>query len=173
MTNSVIESVGGEFLRYKDLAEKAMAQLGEHDLSRTSTDGANSIATICWHISGNLKSRFTDFLISDGEKPWRKREEEFEPREVARSELLEKWNDGWSVLTATLQSLRDDQLSETVKIRAQDLTVAEALHRSLAHISYHVGQIVYIAKSLRGSEWRSLSIPPGKSAEFNEKLMRK
>ena len=170
---TVIQSVLGEFMRYKDLAEKAIAQLSDDDLSRTSADGANSIATICWHISGNLKSRFTDFLTSDGEKPWRRREEEFESRRVSRSELLEKWNDGWSVVTATLGSLTDDQLNETVKIRAQDLTVAAALHRSLAHISYHVGQIVYIAKSLRGSEWTSLSIPPGKSAEFNERLMKK
>jgi uncharacterized damage-inducible protein DinB len=173
MSNSVIKSVGGQFQRYKDLAERAIAQLADEDLSRTSADGANSIATICWHISGNLKSRFTDFLTSDGEKPWRHREEEFESRSVSRSELIEKWNDGWNVLTGTLASLRDDHLKETVKIRSQDLTVTEALHRSLAHISYHVGQIVYIAKSLRGSEWASLSIPRGKSDEFNRKLMEK
>jgi uncharacterized damage-inducible protein DinB len=172
MNDAVIKSVSGEFRRYKELAEKAIAQIGDDDLSRDGEGGGNSIATICWHISGNLKSRFTDFLSSDGEKPWRHREEEFDSRRVSRSELLAKWNEGWDVLIDTLESLSDEQLENTVQIRAQNLTVAEALHRSLAHISYHVGQIVYIAKSLRGSEWTSLSIPRGKTDEFNRKMMK-
>jgi uncharacterized damage-inducible protein DinB len=172
MSDTVIKSVSGEFRRYKDLAEKAIAQIGDDDLSRDGEGAGNSIATICWHISGNLKSRFTDFLSSDGEKPWRHREEEFDSRRASRPDLLAKWNEGWDVLINTLESLSDEQLGNTVRIRAQNLTVAEALHRSLAHISYHVGQIVYIAKSLRGAEWTSLSIPRGKTDEFNRQMMK-
>ncbi|HVD62385.1 MAG TPA: DinB family protein [Gemmatimonadaceae bacterium] len=167
---TVIDSVRGEYLRYKELGEKAIAQLSDEDLSRDLAGDANSIATICWHISGNLKSRFTDFLTSDGEKPWRHRDEEFAARSVTRDELLAKWNEGWSVLTNALSSLSDDQLEQMVKIRSQPLTVAAALHRSLAHTSYHVGQIVYIAKSIRGADWNSLSIPRGKSDDFNRKM---
>jgi len=167
---TVIDSVRGEYLRYKELGEKAIAQLSDEDLSRDLAGDANSIATICWHISGNLKSRFSDFLTSDGEKPWRHRDEEFAARSVTRDELLAKWNEGWSVLTNALSSLSDDQLEQMVKIRSQPLTVAAALHRSLAHTSYHVGQIVYIAKSIRDADWNSLSIPRGKSDDFNRKM---
>lgn len=168
---TVVDSVRGEFLRYKELGEKSISQLEEQDLSRDLAGDANSIATICWHISGNLKSRFTDFLTSDGEKPWRHRDEEFAARSVTRDELLSKWNEGWSVLIDALSSLTDDQLEQTVKIRSQPLTVAAALHRSLAHVSYHIGQIVYIAKSIRGADWNSLSIPRGQSADFNRRMM--
>jgi uncharacterized damage-inducible protein DinB len=168
---TVVDSVRGEFLRYKELGEKSIAQLSDEDLSRSVSSEANSIATISWHISGNLKSRFTDFLTSDGEKPWRHREEEFASRTVTRDELLAKWNEGWSVLIDALSSLTDDQLEQTVMIRSQPMTVAAALHRSLAHISYHVGQIVFVAKSIRGGDWNYLSIPPGKSDDFNRRMM--
>jgi uncharacterized damage-inducible protein DinB len=163
----LVESIRDEFLRYKALAEAAMSQLSEQELSVQQTSGGNSIAVICWHVSGNLSSRFTDFLTSDGEKPWRHRDEEFESRAVSRIELLEKWERGWAVLLGTLADLTDNQLDQTVTIRRQPLLVHEALHRSLAHASYHVGQIVYIAKSLRGSAWTSLSIPPGQSDAVN------
>src|SRR5690348_16754249 len=119
---------------------------------------------ICWHVAGNLKSRFTEFLTSDGEKSWRNREEEFQGRAVSRAELLAKWEDGWKALFAALDGLSDDALSREVKIRGQGLTVLEALHRSLAHTSYHVGQIVFLAKELAGQNWASLSIPKGQSA---------
>jgi hypothetical protein len=162
-----IESIRAEYTRYKDLAEGAIAQLSDAELSQAGRDGGNSIATICWHVSGNLRSRFTDFLTSDGEKPWRKREEEFQPRTVARTELLAKWDEGWTVLFASLDALTDDHLARTVLIRGQSLKVHEALHRSLAHTSYHVGQIVYVAKAFRGTAWRYLSIPPGGSDAYN------
>jgi hypothetical protein len=165
MTN-IIASIRGEFMRYKSLAEGAIRQVGDHELSQAGA-ADNSIAVICWHVSGNLRSRFTDFLTSDGEKPWRKRDEEFEPRAVARTELLEKWEQGWAVLFGALDGLREDQLGQTVTIRGQSVLVHEALHRALAHLAYHVGQIVYIAKSLRGAGWDSLSIPPGGSDRFN------
>jgi uncharacterized damage-inducible protein DinB len=167
MTN-IIDSIRAEYLRYKALAEAAMDQLADDELSAAGANGGNSIAVICWHVSGNLKSRFTQFLTSDGEKPWRNREEEFEARTVTRSELLSKWDQGWQVLLGTLATLTDEQLQATVTIRGQPLRVHEALHRSLAHLSYHVGQIVYVAKSLRGKDWVYLSIPPGKSDAYNQ-----
>jgi uncharacterized damage-inducible protein DinB len=164
---TMVESVRAEYVRYKTMAEAAIRQLDDAQLAAHTSANSNSIATICWHLAGNLKSRFTDFLTSDGEKPWRHREEEFEPRTVTKAELLEKWEDGWTAVLGVLGGLRDDQLHDTVTIRRQSLEVHEALHRSLAHAAYHVGQIVFIAKSLRGSDWTYLSIPPGKSDEYN------
>jgi hypothetical protein len=166
MTN-LIDSIRAEYLRYKALADAAIEQLGEKELSAPGPRGGNSIAVICWHVSGNLRSRFTDFLTSDGEKPWRQREEEFAARSVTRAELLAKWAEGWDVVLGTLAALTDEQLHVTVTIRGQPLHVHEALHRSLAHVSYHVGQIVYVAKETRGTEWKYLSIPPGKSDAYN------
>lgn len=164
---TIIESILAEYLRYKALAEAAIEQSSEEGLSASGPDGGNSIAVICWHLSGNLRSRFTDFLSSDGEKPWREREEEFRARTVTRPELLGKWNEGWDVLLGTLGALSDEHLHVTVTIRSQPLLVHEALHRSLAHLAYHVGQIVYIAKAGRGADWKYLSIPPGQSDAYN------
>jgi proteasome lid subunit RPN8/RPN11/uncharacterized damage-inducible protein DinB len=166
---SIIESIRGEYLRYKKLAEAAIAQVPDDKLAAMASDQSNSIVVICWHVSGNLKSRFTDFLTSDGEKPWRKRDEEFDAREVSRADLLAKWEDGWSALTGALSGLTDDALSREVAIRGQSLSVIEALHRSLAHTSYHVGQIVYLAREAAGDKWTSLSIAKGQSAAFNAK----
>ena len=171
MTN-IIESIRSEFLRYKRLGEGAINQIDEAGLSTEGPNGGSSIAVICWHIGGNLQSRFTDFLTSDGEKPWREREEEFRPRVVTRAELLSKWSQGWDVLLATLANLEAEQLQRTVTIRGLPLRVNEALHRSLAHVSYHVGQIVYLTKSSRGAAWTSLSIPPGQSKAYNQAPMR-
>jgi uncharacterized damage-inducible protein DinB len=168
MSNTV-GSIRAEFLRYKTLAEKALAQVSDAELSASTGDAASSLATICWHISGNLTSRFTDFLTEDGEKPWRHRDEEFEARAVTHAELDAKWAMGWTALMRTLDALGDDDLDKTVLIRGQQLSVTEALHRALAHTSYHVGQIVYVAKALRGKTWSYLSIPPGQSDEYNRK----
>ena len=165
---TIIESIQAEFNRYKTLGEAAIAQLSDAELSTESPNGGNSIAVICWHVSGNLRSRFTDFLNSDGEKPWRERETEFQPRNVTRAELHSKWHEGWEVLLETLANLTDEQLHLTVTIRRQPLQVHEALLRSLAHLSYHIGQIVYIAKATRGTEWAYLTIPPGKSDAYNQ-----
>jgi len=165
---TILASIEAEYRRYKTLGESAVNQLAEPQLA-DATGTSNSIATIIWHVAGNLKSRFTDFLTSDGEKPWRDRDSEFLPRHVTRAELQAKWDDGWRVLFAALTSLTDADLGRTVTIRGQPLTVAEALHRSLAHTSYHVGQIVYVAKARRGADWQYLSIPPGQSAQYNPK----
>ena len=165
--NHIIESLRAEYLRYKGLAEAAIGQVSEAELVASGEGGGNSIAVICWHLGGNLRSRFTDFLTTDGEKPWRKRDEEFERRAVTRAELLNQWERGWATLLETLDTLSDADLEREVTIRRQPLRVSEALHRSLAHASYHVGQIVHVARGLRGSDWRFLSIPPGQSEQYN------
>jgi uncharacterized damage-inducible protein DinB len=163
----IVDSVQAEYLRYKGLAEAAIAQLSDTELVVPGPGGGNSIAVLCWHLAGNFRSRFTDFLTSDGEKPWRQREEEFSRRSVSKQELLAYWEGGWAVLLETLRGLRDADLEREVTIRGQPLRVAEALHRSLAHASYHVGQIVYQARGLKGGDWRWLSIPPGQSDQYN------
>lgn len=163
----ILESIEGEYRRYKTLGEDAIAQLTDLQLVQPAGDGGNSIATIVWHLSGNLVSRFSDFLGSDGEKPWRDRDSEFQPRVASRQELREKWEVGWSVLFTALSELDDARLQATVTIRGVPHSVIQALHRSLAHASYHVGQIVFHAKALRAHEWRHLSIPPGGTAAYN------
>lgn len=167
MTRVLIKSIADEYRRYKTLAEGALAQVPEALLSEAGPGNGNSLAIICWHLAGNLQSRFSDFLTSDGEKPWRKREEEFEKRAISRAELLEKWNAGWSVLLNTVDALTDDDLFKTVAIRQTPLAVHEALHRSLAHLSYHVGQIVYVSHYFVGEQWKYLTIAPGKSDAYN------
>ena len=165
--NPLIKAIEAEFRRYQALAEAALEQVAEEQLSAPGPSGGNSLAIICWHVSGNLQSRFTDFLESDGEKAWREREEEFAARKVTRDKLLAKWAVGWNVVLGTLASLRDDDLARDVVIRGRPLKVHEALLRALAHISYHVGQIVYLAHAHCGKAWKYLSIPPGGSAAYN------
>jgi hypothetical protein len=164
----ILLSIESEYRRYQILGESAMRQLDDAQLNRAGPGSSNSVATIARHISGNLTSRFTDFLTSDGEKPWRDRESEFTGKPESRALLLAHWAEGWSVLIAALDGLRDEHLSRKVTIRGVQLSVIEALHRSLAHTSYHVGQLVYVARSLRGAEWTFLSIPPGGSAAYNQ-----
>ena len=164
---ALVGSIVAEYRRYKALGEGALDQLSGEEVCHTPPGSSHSITTIVWHLSGNLESRFTDFLTTDGEKPWRKREEEFASRSVSLTELKEKWQRGWNVLLATLDGLTDEDLMREVMIRGQSLRVHDALHRSLAHTSYHVGQIVWVAKAIRGDQWRYLSIPPGGTAAYN------
>ena len=164
----LMSSITAEFHRYKALGQAAIAQLDETDFARAGGGECNSIAAIVWHISGNLRSRFVDFRTSDGEKPWRNRDEEFEARVVSREELMTKWEAGWAELFAALGALTDADLQENVVIRRQPHAIHEALHRALAHVSYHVGQIVSIAKTSKGDAWRNLSIPKGGSAAYNQ-----
>jgi len=172
IVRTVVRSVEAEFRRYKALGEGAIDQLSDAELCAAGPAGESSLAVIVWHISGNLKSRFTDFLETDGEKSWRNRESEFEKRSVTLAELRRKWEDGWNTLFGALETLSDAQLSEEVAIRGESFTVCEALHRALAHISYHVGQMVSRAKAVRGDEWRYLSIPPGGSDAYNQNPTR-
>lgn len=164
----VVSAIEQEYRRYRALGLATFDQLTDEQLRSRPNAQSNSIATMAWHVSGNLESRFTDFLDSDGEKPWRERDDEFAVREVSRAELDEKWNRGWDVLMATLARLNDADLRRVITIRGVELSVSEALERSLAHTAYHVGQIVYLGKILAGSGWTWLSIAPGGTAAYNE-----
>jgi hypothetical protein len=161
------------FTEYKSLAEKAMAQLQENDFNYIPANESNSIAIIIQHLHGNMLSRWTNFLTEDGEKPWRKRDEEFEELPLDSGQLMEKWQEGWKVLLDTLHSLTEEDLSKIITIRSQPLTVLEAIVRQLAHYSYHVGQIVYLARFIRQDQWQSLSIPKGGSDTYNSQLKHK
>lgn len=163
----IIESIKSEYQRYKSLAEKSIAQIKDGDLHKVVGEDGNSIAVIMNHISGNLKSRFTNFLTEDGEKTWRNRDEEFEEKLEDRTILQKKWDESWSTLFHEIGSLQDSDLGKVIRIRGTEFTVSEALQRSLAHTSYHVGQIVLMARIHVGRDWKSLSIPRGKSQEYN------
>ncbi len=165
---NVIGSIEAEYQRYRKLGEGAIGQLGDAELCRKPDGGGNSIATIVWHLAGNLESRFTDFLSTDGEKPWRDRESEFLPREVTAAEVTSKWSKGWQALFSALKGLTGSQLDSMVVIRGQQLSVFDALLRSLSHTAFHVGQIVFFAKSMRGATWDYLTIPPGQSSSYNQ-----
>jgi uncharacterized damage-inducible protein DinB len=163
----LIADFRSEYARYRQLAEKAMSQMPDDLLNRVPATDANSAAMIVRHMSGNFVSRFTDFLTEDGEKPDRHRDAEFEERAYTRNELEELWAKGFAVLEHALASLHDGDLQRTVTIRQQPLTVHAALARSLAHLAYHVGQIVLLARIHAADRWESLSIPRGKSDEYN------
>lgn len=162
-----VEAIADEFVRYKALGEAAIAQLRDEQLTIAASEGGNSIVTIVWHLAGNLESRFTEFRTSDGEKPWRDRDDEFVMRNVTKAALLEKWERGWKALTTALGELSDADLLERVIIRRQPLRIDQALQRSLAHTAYHIGQIVFLAKQIRSNAWTCLSIPLGGSAAHN------
>ncbi len=165
----MIEDFVSEFARYRVIAEKAIGQVSDEEgLNRVFGEDNNSIAIVMRHIGGNLRSRFTDFLTSDGEKPWRNRDSEFEERRYTREELNSVWNQGWLTLETEVGRLTDADLERQVTIRGQSLSVSAALARSVAHIAYHVGQIVLLARILNGANWHSLSIPRGKSEEYNQ-----
>jgi hypothetical protein len=167
MTRNLVASIEAEFRRYRALAEGTFRQISNEDLFLPPSGEGNSIAVIARHIGGNFRSRFTDFLTSDGEKEWRNRESEFTPPGETREEMLAFWNAGWDSLEGALVELSDADLVRDVTVRGVRLSVAEALHRSLAHMSYHVGQIVFHAKAIRGGSWEYLSIPPGGSDAYN------
>ncbi|UWY26505.1 DUF1572 domain-containing protein [Flavobacterium sp. TR2] len=170
---SYLESVKKQFLYYKMLGEKAIDQLEPPQLFVSFNDDTNSIATIVKHISGNMLSRWTDFLTSDGEKEWRNRDAEFENDLQSKEEVIDVWNKGWICLENALESLQPEQLSDIIYIRNEGHTVIEAINRQLAHYPYHVGQIVFYAKQLKNSEWNSLSIPRNKSANYNAEKFAK
>ena len=169
---SVIQSLLDEYKRYKAMTEAAVSQVSDADLARLGPAGGNSIDMLIRHVAGNLKSRFTDFRTSDGEKSWRRRDDEFETASLHRAELMASWESAWTTVLDEVSQLTDADLAKTVTVRQQPLRIDEALHRSLAHTAYHVGQIVYLAKEMRGDAWRTLSIPKGKSAEYNRNATR-
>ncbi len=159
------------FQYYKGLADRAMAQVENDHLLTTALDGEmNSIALIVKHLAGNMRSRWTDFLTSDGEKPDRNRDTEFEDAPASREALLAMWEQGWGVLFNTLATLSDEDLNRTVTIRGEAHSVMQAINRQMAHYAYHVGQIVFLAKHLSSDSWKSLTVPRRASAEFNRRV---
>jgi len=162
------------FRDYKTLAERAFGQISDEDFFRTLDKESNSIAVNMKHMAGNMISRWTDFLTTDGEKPERDRDMEFEMLPgTTRADLLAYWEKGWKCVFDAVEPLQPDDLLRTIRIRGQDHTVIQAINRQLAHYAYHVGQIVFLAKHFKSSEWQSLSVPRNKSAEFNAHLEQK
>jgi len=167
MAEDIIKDFSREYSRYRAMGLKALAQVPDARLHEIVGAEGNSISILVQHISGNLISRFTDFLTSDGEKPWRNRDSEFETLDNSRKDLEEMWAKGWGVLEDQLARLTDQDLLRQVVIRGEAWSVHGALARSLAHASYHVGQMVTLARLLCSSEWQWITIPKGKSQEFN------
>jgi uncharacterized damage-inducible protein DinB len=164
----MLESILKLLQYYKSLGEKTIAALSDEELHLEPGDDVNSIPIIVKHLWGNMLSRWTNFLTEDGEKDWRKREEEFESTLKTRAEVLARWDEGWTCFLSAIESLKEEDLEKIIYIRNEAHTVMEAIHRQLAHYSYHIGQIVYLGKIIKGDQWISLSIPKGKSEEFNE-----
>jgi hypothetical protein len=177
-----IQSLGEHYLEdalytfryYKQLAERAFAQISDEDFFRTIDDESNSIAVNIKHMAGNMLSRWTDFLTTDGEKPERNRDLEFVMLpETMKADMLAYWEKGWQVTFDAVEPLNADDLMRTVTIRGQVHTVVQAIDRQMAHYAYHVGQIVYLAKHFKSSDWQTLSVPKNKSAEFNAKFQKR
>jgi len=170
--NYLLETIEA-FRSYKKLAEKAIEQVSDEEFFVTIDAEANSIAAIAKHIGGNLRSRWTRFLTSDGEKPDRNRDSEFVAENDTRESVMQVWENGWQILFDSLESLQTEDLGKIVQIRGEDFTVVKAINRAAMHTASHVGQITFLAKHLRSSDWETLSLPKNKSAEFNAYLAEK
>ncbi len=173
MQQNLLKSVIQQFEYYKMLGERTFEQLNEEQILRSPQPESNSIAIIVNHLHGNMKSRWTDFLTTDGEKPWRNRDQEFEDLIRDRQQLRQKWDQGWKALLDSLNDLTPDDVNREVLISNQKHKVYEAINRQLAHYAYHVGQIVFLGKMIKGTEWQSLSIPKGQSQDFNKEKFDK
>ncbi len=165
-----LKDINRRFRNYKDLGDKTLEQLNNEDMVFRPDAESNNIAIIVQHLHGNMMSRFTNFLLEDGEKPWRRRDEEFEDLTATKAPTLALWNEGWACVFSALQCLQPADLMKTIYIRTEPLLVYDALLRQLAHYPYHVGQIVYIAKTRKGAAWQSLSIAKGQSDDYNKKM---
>jgi hypothetical protein len=157
-----------EYARYRAIGDKALAQVPDEGLNKILAPNGNSVAMLVRHLAGNFRSRFTDFLTSDGEKPSRDRDDEFVEGPFTRAEIDEAWAAGWKVLEDTLEDMGEDDLSSSVRIRGQELSVHAALSRSLAHAAMHVGQIVLLARMVASDEWKWITIPKGQSKQYNQ-----
>ncbi len=173
MNSNYLESVIKQFEYYKMLGDKTFAQVPDQKLFYQFNEDSNSIAVIVNHLWGNMLSRWTDFLNSDGEKEWRNRDSEFENTIQSRQEIISKWEEGWSCFFSALNSLNEEDLDKIIYIRNQGHTVMEAINRQLAHYPYHIGQIVFIGKMLSENNWQSLSIPKGNSNQYNSEKFSK
>jgi hypothetical protein len=172
-TTSYLSDSLSLFRYYKKLGERALAQVADDQLFYAQDEECNSIAIIVKHLAGNMRSRWTDFLTTDGEKPGRNRDSEFEDPPKDREELMRNWEEGWACLLETLESLKDLDLRKRVMIRGEAHSVMQAINRQLCHYAYHVGQIVLIAKQRRKGDWTSLTVPRGKSANYNQRVLRR
>ena len=169
-TTSYIEDALAIFRQYKQLGERAMAQVPDEQLFALLDDESNSIAIIVKHVTGNMRSRWTDFLTTDGEKPTRNRDSEFVDPPATREALMREWEDGWACVFGAIETLTDSDLGRTVTIRGEAHSVMQAINRQLAHYPQHIGQIILLAKHYSGAGWQTLSVPRNKSAEFNRKV---
>ena len=168
-------SLGKEYLStvikrlkyYKELGEKTFEQLEEKDFHVLPTSESNSIAVIVQHLTGNMLSRFTNFLTEDGEKEWRQRDDEFEIHELSKQQTVDLWNKGWQCCFEALEALTENDLLTIIYIRKEPLTVVDAINRQLAHYPYHIGQIIYIGRMIKNKDWKNLSIPKGQSLQYN------
>lgn len=168
------DAIFKRFNTYRELGEKALLQLDESQIHWKRVPGDNTAAVIVQHMHGNMLSRFSDFAHSDGEKSWRNRDQEFiESPELDKQALQRLWKEGWNCVLEAVAALDDAEMSGEVRIRGEAHTIADALLRQIAHYAYHVGQLVFLAKSILGEQWQSLSIPPGKSEAFNEDMIRR
>jgi len=161
--NIYLQSAISRLIGYRELAEKTFIQLEEKDFHYQPNKNSNSIAIIIQHISGNMLSRWTNFLTEDGEKTWRRRDDEFDEQQYNHQQLLDRWNKGWDCLLHSLRSLTEDDLLKTVHIRNEPLSAIDAINRQLAHYPHHIGQILYIGKIIKDDKWMNLSIPKRKS----------
>ncbi len=168
-----LRSAGELFVKYKAMGDKTFDQLDDNDFHFKPDAESNSIAVIVKHLSGNMISRFTDFLTSDGEKPDRNRDSEFEDGSLSRNEIIGIWEKGWKVFSAAFNALKEEDLLKTITIRNEPHSVIEALNRQAAHYAYHIGQIVYIAKHIKKENWQTLSIPKKGSESYNKKNFSK
>lgn len=174
-------NLGSDFLKsaikrlsyYKELGDKTFAQLNDADFHFQPNEVSNSIAIIIQHMAGNMLSRWTDFLTTDGEKEWRNRETEFEEQHLTKQQLVDFWQKGWDCCLGSLNSLTEKELFKTIYIRSEGLLVIDAINRQLAHYPYHVGQIIYLAKIIKNSDWQNLSIAKGNSDLFNKQMKLK
>lgn len=173
ITNTYLESLKQQFLYYKTLGEKAIDQVEPEQLFVAVNENTNSIAVIIKHLAGNMHSRWTDFLTTDGEKEWRNRDAEFEVIVSSKEELMKVWNQGWNCFFDALNSIEENQLDTIIYIRNEGHSLLEALNRQLAHYPYHIGQIVFYSKLLKQSEWTSLSIAKNKSIGYNTEKFAK
>jgi uncharacterized damage-inducible protein DinB len=169
-TASYLKDAIAVFIYYKKLGERAIAQVSDEQLTLALDDEVNSIATIVKHMAGNMRSRWTGFLTSDGEKPDRHRDSEFEEPPATRAALLQTWEAGWACLFSAIEPLTDADLTRTITIRGEAHSVTQAINRQLAHYPYHVGQIVLLAKHFAHDRWQSLSVPRRGSSEFNRRI---
>jgi len=172
LASTYLEETVKRFKEYKVLADKTFDQLNEEQMHRLPNEASNSIAIIIQHVHGNMLSRWTNFLTEDGEKSWRKRDDEFEVHHYSKQELIDLWNEGWKIFLDTLESLKEEDLLKKITIRSKPLVIIDAINRQLAHYSYHVGQIVYVGRWMKDGEWKSLSIPKSSSSEYNEQIKR-